>query len=472
MEQYIHPAGWQYATIYDLENEEDVDTKRNYKLFTYHIEHRYNTLVPDINFRLHFKVKDYIDEQEEMEENEACNTDRTWPPLSEAYVEKYLRLENYVLQQDVKANKRKATEMEEYDGNKTNEEKKLLKDDTLDDSNHTEDDLVNESQENLNVTNINEKTQLENSAVNTTTSEETNVANTSQENLDTTNLNVKNDSGLGQSILDETNNTLDNTQLNSTLENSAIPENLNDTSLEVNKSLNTTETSQENDSALGNSVLDQTGKTENNTTLETTGNLNSSTEGENLNDTKQTEADKSLDVSANPQENDSALDGSVLDQTGNTESNTTLETSKEMETTQESVTETTAETSAILETTQNEGEELKATNGDGEEMKTQNAEEQLKTAENPKESSAILETTQKEGEDLNAAGEEAQIQNAEEQGKATENRKDSALSDDRYRHSISTENLTMSRESLNKIDEEPEKLLSLDVKQQDKGKYF
>lgn len=431
MEQYIHPAGWQHATIYDLENEEDVDTKRNYKLFTYHIEHRYNTLVPDINFRLHFKVKDFIDEQEEMEENEACNTDRTWPPLSEAYVQKYLRLENYVLQQDVKSKKRKAEEMEECEDSGVNKVK--------DAKTVAEEDLINVSQENLDVTNINEKnescleqTVLENSEANISNSLEDEVANKTQENLDSTNLNVKNDSGLGQSILDESNNTLNNTQLNSTLETSTNSENLNDTNLEANKTLNTTETSQENDSALGTSVLDQSNDTENNTTLETTANLDSSTNKENLNDSKQTETDKSLDISANPPENDSAIDASVLDQTGNTENNTTLETSKEMDITQESVTETTAETSTILETTQKEGEELKAPDHNGEETKSQDA---------------------------------------EELSKATENRKDSALGDDRH-NSISTENLAMSRESLNKIDEEPEKSLELDVKQQDKGEYF
>ncbi|XP_017471150.1 PREDICTED: uncharacterized protein LOC108362611 isoform X2 [Rhagoletis zephyria] len=102
-EQYIHPAAWQHSSIVDLENEEDIDCKRNYKLFTYHVEHRYNTLVADINFRLHFKVKDYIDEEEERlaeveeRDNLSISDLRDWPPLSEEYVEKYLNLENRVL---------------------------------------------------------------------------------------------------------------------------------------------------------------------------------------------------------------------------------------------------------------------------------------------------------------------------------------------------------------------------------------
>lgn len=99
-EQYIHPAGWKYAHIVDFENEEEIDSKRNYKLFTYHIEHRYNTLVSDINFRLHFMVKDFIDaEEERMEEEDLHGQPTTWPPLSEAYVEQYLNLENRILDQ-------------------------------------------------------------------------------------------------------------------------------------------------------------------------------------------------------------------------------------------------------------------------------------------------------------------------------------------------------------------------------------
>ncbi|XP_050336752.1 uncharacterized protein LOC126763362 isoform X1 [Bactrocera neohumeralis] len=102
-EQYIHPAAWMHTCIVDLENEEDIDSKRNYKLFTYHVEHRYNTLVTDINFRMHFKVKDYIDEEEErLERNDdSCNSSanilKDWPPLSEEYVKKYLDLENKAL---------------------------------------------------------------------------------------------------------------------------------------------------------------------------------------------------------------------------------------------------------------------------------------------------------------------------------------------------------------------------------------
>ncbi|XP_020715289.1 uncharacterized protein LOC101453998 isoform X3 [Ceratitis capitata] len=102
-EQFIHPSAWIHASVADLENEDEIDSKRNYKLFTYHVEHRYNTLVPDINFRLHFKVKDYIDEEEERLQaaseysDNSSNVLSDWPPLSEEYVEKYLDLENRVL---------------------------------------------------------------------------------------------------------------------------------------------------------------------------------------------------------------------------------------------------------------------------------------------------------------------------------------------------------------------------------------
>ncbi|XP_053964290.1 uncharacterized protein LOC128867208 isoform X2 [Anastrepha ludens] len=122
-EQYIHPAAWTHASIVDLENEEDIDSKRNYKLFTYHVEHRYNTLVADINFRLHFKVKDYIDEEEERlaeieERNNSSVSDFTeWPPLSEEYVEKYLDLENRALAiGEALKNRKRAGPAENYKG--------------------------------------------------------------------------------------------------------------------------------------------------------------------------------------------------------------------------------------------------------------------------------------------------------------------------------------------------------------------
>ncbi|XP_065371224.1 uncharacterized protein Cap-H2 [Calliphora vicina] len=439
MEQQIHPAGWQHATIYDLENEEDIDTKRNYKLFTYHIEHRYNTLVPDINFRLHFKMKDYMDEQEEMED-EACNTDRSWPPLSEAYVQKYLRLENYVLQQDMKAKKRKSAELDE-DTVSPAEGQTVITNDPKDPADNLQE------HDSINVKNVSEldQTMLDCSAANNSTNEDLDPANKSQENLDSSNINGKNDSGLGQSILDETNNILETTQLDATNLNdtntaeankendsalgtsvldqtsstenntTAEAENLNDTNVaEANNSLNTTENQQENDSALGTSVLDQS----NDATTDTTKNLDITTNSESLNDTNvEAEANKSLNNSETQLENDSALGTSVLDQTSNTENNTTTEANENLDTTQEGI----AETSGVLETSSTEN--------------------------NTTEANENLETIKE--------GDENKTDNPAELSKATDNRKDSALIDDRH-HSISTENLAMSRENLNQIDVEPQ----------------
>uniref|UniRef100_A0A1I8MDT7 Condensin-2 complex subunit H2 C-terminal domain-containing protein n=1 Tax=Musca domestica TaxID=7370 RepID=A0A1I8MDT7_MUSDO len=206
MEQQIHPASWLHATIYDLENEEEVDTKRNYKLFTYHIEHRYNTLVPDINFRLHFKVKDYLDAQAEEDADDVdsaeCQRNQEWPPLSEEYVQKYINLENRVLQLELdptwKSPKRNVETMEMPIG---------MND--LNTSNIANDvSSINDSGMG---TSILESTTNTSRFDNTTASHETSLNNTSlgdleaDKTVDTTQL-QENESGLGESLLDQTNN--------------------------------------------------------------------------------------------------------------------------------------------------------------------------------------------------------------------------------------------------------------------------
>ncbi|XP_073843094.1 uncharacterized protein isoform X2 [Musca autumnalis] len=219
MEQQIHPAGWLHATIYDLENEEEVDTKRNYKLFTYHIEHRYNTLVPDINFRLHFKVKDYLDAQAE-EENEdmdsaECQRNQEWPPLSEEYVQKYINLENRVLQLEIDPLWKSPRRSKSVPLN----------------ANQTEEDMP---------------ATLESSLLDLNGS---NVIN---------DVSSINDSGIGTSIMESTANTSqfenNNSTANShetTLNNSSAEES------EANKTADTTHL-QENESGLGDSLLIQT----------------------------------------------------------------------------------------------------------------------------------------------------------------------------------------------------------------------
>lgn len=101
-EDYIHPNSWLHGTIYDLDHEDEIDSKRNYKLFTYHVEHRFNTLVPDINFRLHFKIKDFLNLEESTEEgDDLYNENHEWPVIPDTYIQKYITLENRILQQEI-----------------------------------------------------------------------------------------------------------------------------------------------------------------------------------------------------------------------------------------------------------------------------------------------------------------------------------------------------------------------------------
>ncbi|CAD7092926.1 unnamed protein product [Hermetia illucens] len=123
-DMYLHPAMWGLSCIEDFDYDDDLDTKRNYRMFTHFMEHRFNTLVPDINFIMHFKVKDFI----EAEEDEIAimkildlptPPSREWPPFcrtpyskeyaketfnvdigesAEDYLKKYVDLEDIVLE--------------------------------------------------------------------------------------------------------------------------------------------------------------------------------------------------------------------------------------------------------------------------------------------------------------------------------------------------------------------------------------
>uniref|UniRef100_A0A1I8NW13 Condensin-2 complex subunit H2 C-terminal domain-containing protein n=1 Tax=Stomoxys calcitrans TaxID=35570 RepID=A0A1I8NW13_STOCA len=207
VEQQLHPASWLHATIYDLENDEEVDTKRNYKLFTYHVEHRYNTLVPDINFRLHYKVKDYIDAQEEAEEGTIdgfYHRNQEWPASSEEYVQKYIDLENHVLQLEI-------------DPTKQWEPPKKLKNVPLDIIRNQELGILN-----------------------------TTIAN------DTSSIN---DSGMGTSFLESSFNTSRN---ESNCQETALKNNASLVETAPRDNLQNSTQNQSNDSALGESLLDQT----------------------------------------------------------------------------------------------------------------------------------------------------------------------------------------------------------------------
>lgn len=93
IKNYIPQATWQHSVIEDFDYEDEIDSKKNYKLFTYHLEHRYNTLIPDINFKMYFKIKDFIDGAD----GDDCGVPESWPPLSDAYIEQYLNLEDAIL---------------------------------------------------------------------------------------------------------------------------------------------------------------------------------------------------------------------------------------------------------------------------------------------------------------------------------------------------------------------------------------
>lgn len=406
VEQQIHPAGWLHAAIYDFENEEDVDTKRNYKLFTYHVEHRYNTLVPDINFRLHFKVKDYMDEQEEMDDEEACNTeDRSWPPLSEAYVQKYLRLENYVLQEGAKTNKRKYAEPDELTTQESNKEARL--------SDNTTDALDNTVRQ-LSTSNINDSLSGNN-----------------------------NDTGLGQSLLNDSNKTLEASHMESSqLDNTQSSEissnavNLNETILpEADKSLNVTAKQTENDSALGSSLLDQSNSTEINTTCGTTN------ESEEAN--KETSAILNDTATDGQEANNSGLSSSVLDETKNTETNDSLVG-------QEKDNNSTTQT----EVNSAESSELSSTVLD--ETKATEANDTLNTQDDNNENithTINITTENQKDEDRSSVVEANVTLNVAVEEEIAKTGEESTVENDDRNNSISIENMTKSMEkNLNQID--------------------
>ena len=405
VEQHIHPAGWLHAAIYDFDNEEDVDTKRNYKLFTYHVEHRYNTLVPDINFRLHFKVKDYMDEQEEMDDEETCNAeDRSWPPLSEAYVQKYLRLENYVLQEGAKTNKRKYVDPEELTSQESNKEARL--------SDNTTDALDNTVKQ-LSTSNINDSLSGNN-----------------------------NDTGLGQSLLNDSNKTLEashmeSSQLDNTqpLEVSSNAVNLNETVLpEANKSLNVTAKQNENDSALGSSLLDQSNSTEINTSWEMNGNVDTNKEVSAI--LKHTTTD-------GQEANDSGLCSSVLDETKNTETNDSLvgQEKDNISTTQ-------------TEINPQESSELSLNVSD--ETKVTEANDTINTQDDNNESithTINITTENQKDEEGSSVGEANVTLNVAVEEESAKTVDESKVDNDERKNSILIENLTKAvEENLNQID--------------------
>ncbi|KAH8414035.1 hypothetical protein KR222_002844, partial [Zaprionus bogoriensis] len=83
---------WTHAPIIDPANPYEKDEKKNYKLFTYHPEPRYNTLLPDISFeRLHL-IKEYV-KTNQVDVSDTLNENVS----NKEYLDEYIALENQML---------------------------------------------------------------------------------------------------------------------------------------------------------------------------------------------------------------------------------------------------------------------------------------------------------------------------------------------------------------------------------------
>uniref|UniRef100_A0A1A9VEL9 CNDH2_N domain-containing protein n=1 Tax=Glossina austeni TaxID=7395 RepID=A0A1A9VEL9_GLOAU len=275
-DQYLHPACWLYGTIYDLENEEEFDSKRNYKLFTYHIEHRYNTLVPDINFRLHFKVKDFLEAEADQRIEMGNDDGRIWPPLSQAYVQQYIDLENHIL------NKEKPVQTSQTSTNfevrNRDKESAIITSETLLAAADTDATAPGSASSNENsLINVNESENLalssiENSSNNDKTSQISETLNESCELSTTENATLNNTEN---SSLNETlKNTLESTIDNGSLQETELT--LNESTLKsINESSNVMENESQNQSTESQN---ESGPQDNSEAAEESQNLNHSVE--------------------------------------------------------------------------------------------------------------------------------------------------------------------------------------------------
>lgn len=83
---------WKYASIVDPANPYEQDEKKNYKVFTYHPEPRYNTLLPDIQFDRLNLIKEYVNR------NQVNVSDTLHRNMSnKEYLDEYIALENQML---------------------------------------------------------------------------------------------------------------------------------------------------------------------------------------------------------------------------------------------------------------------------------------------------------------------------------------------------------------------------------------
>lgn len=83
---------WRHAPIIDPANPYEKDEKKNYKLFTYHPEPRYNTLLPDIPFERLNLIKEYV-HSNQVDVSDTMNGNVS----NKVYLDEYIALENQML---------------------------------------------------------------------------------------------------------------------------------------------------------------------------------------------------------------------------------------------------------------------------------------------------------------------------------------------------------------------------------------
>ncbi|XP_030565887.1 uncharacterized protein LOC115766184 isoform X2 [Drosophila novamexicana] len=83
---------WKHASIVDPANPYEQDEKKNYKVFTYHPEPRYNTLLPDIQFDRLNLIKEYV-HSNQVDVSDTLNKNMS----NKEYLDEYIALENQML---------------------------------------------------------------------------------------------------------------------------------------------------------------------------------------------------------------------------------------------------------------------------------------------------------------------------------------------------------------------------------------
>ncbi|XP_022216034.2 uncharacterized protein LOC111070045 isoform X2 [Drosophila obscura] len=90
-QDHTPPNLWRNAPIVDPHQASEIDEKKQYKLFTYHVEHRYNTLLPDIPFERLNLIKEYVNSNNVSQD--ILNVHMT----TDEYLNEYIALENKML---------------------------------------------------------------------------------------------------------------------------------------------------------------------------------------------------------------------------------------------------------------------------------------------------------------------------------------------------------------------------------------